>query len=91
MRDGTSDAVDPTLTIHGNILIGDLLEANIVLIPIAIGAHGEWGPMFENFLYNYTPRKHAPFTKDWPNANIMYDRATNYPCPVGIVHTAHSV
>ena len=91
MRSGTPDAIDESPKIHGNILIGELLDASIILLPIAIGAHGEWGPMFENFLFHYTPRRHTPYNKNWPNANIMYEQAMNYPAPVGIVHTAHSV
>ena len=44
--------------------------------------------MFHNFLYNYTPRKHLEFTALWPNAHLMYERATQHPCPTGIVATA---
>ena len=92
MRGGTPDSIDASKVIHGNILIGKLLSASIVLIPIAIEPHGEWGPMFENFLFNYTPRHHKPYlTTTWPNANTMCERATTYPCPIGIIHTATSL
>jgi hypothetical protein len=34
--------------IHGDTIIGELLDQNMILLPIAIDPHGRWGPMTEN-------------------------------------------
>ena len=70
--------------------MGGILDANAVLIPMAIDPHGKWGPMMENSLFGFSPRKNLTFTEIRPNARHMYERATTYPCPIGIVNKACS-
>ena len=76
--------------IPGDEVMGGILDANAVLIPMAIDPHGNWGPMMENSLFGFSPRKNLTFTEIRPNARRMYERATTYPCPIGIVNKACS-
>ena len=68
---------------------------NMVLIPFTIDPHGRFGPMFQAFLTT----THHPRQKPWrtnhtnqkyhrPNANLMYERASQPPCPLGILTSA---
>jgi len=80
---------------HGDNVIGELYEKNMVLIPFTIDPHGHFGPMLQAFL---TTTTHAP-QKPWctsphnskrhrPNANLMYSWASTPPCPLGILTSA---
>ena len=86
MRDSITDAFGTT--IFGDELIGELVKAGIVLIPMAIDPHGRLGPMFMNFLFNCMPRVPVTFRNNRYYAGVMYDRAVNPPCPTGILTTA---
>ena len=60
---------------------------------MALDPHGRWGPMLQNFLFNYKARvAQATWKTDQPhakpNANAMFARISNPPCPSGIVLTA---
>jgi hypothetical protein len=85
----TNTAAEPS--IPGDAVIGNLLNNQAVLIPLAIDGHGRLGPMFNAFLYG-TPQPPIPPRKQFkpsrPNAKAMYHRATNFPSPLGILHTA---
>ena len=78
-------------TILGDEVIGDLLNNNMILLPLALDPHGRWGPIMHNLLFNTaTPPKYK-FKPNVPNASIMAFKATTTPCPLGILQTADSV
>ena len=81
--DGVTDEVTT-----GEDVIGELIDKNIVLIPMAIDPHGRLGPMFKGFLYDTVPPQPPPLQACKHNAIRMYNIATTYPCPRGIVTTA---
>jgi len=81
--------------IHGDNVIGELYRENMVLIPFTIDPHGRFGPMLQAFLTttNHPPQKpwrttHSNTKYHRPNANLMYSRASNPPCPLGILTSA---
>jgi len=81
--------------IHGDTVIGELYHKNMVLIPFTIDPHGRFGPMLQAFLTtsNHPPQKpwrttHSNTKYHRPNANLMYSRASNPPCPLGILTSA---
>ena len=86
MRASVTDAAGTK--IFGDELIGELVRANIILIPWAVDPHGRLGPMFWNFLLHCQPRVHPTFKNNRYYASVMYDRAVNAPCPTGILTTA---
>jgi hypothetical protein len=74
--------------VPGEAVIGDLLCSNRIQIPIALDAHGRFGPMFQYTLYGTTPPPIPPckqFKKNSSNAKAMYERATSTPAPCGIL------
>ena len=77
-------------TILGKTTIQELLEANTILLSFAIDPHGKWGPITQNFLTNQQTQIESPkFPPHRPNAKIMYERSTSFPCPTGILQTAN--
>ena len=72
----------------GDEIMGEILHANAVAMPWVIGPHGDFGPMFRNFLFGHAPHTLLTFQDTHPNATAMYQRASTFPCPLGIVHTA---
>ena len=72
--------------VPGSRIIGDLLDLNMVLIPLAVSPRGRWGNMFHTFLFG--PR--ALFNPNTANAARMYHRATTAPAPIGLLpHAFH--
>ena len=49
MRDSKKDTVMGEL-IPGQRVMGDLVRSDVVLIPMAIDPHGNWGPLTQNLL-----------------------------------------
>ena len=87
LRGGATDANDNYL--KGNVIMGQLLDQNMVLIPLAISPYGRWGPMFHTFLFGPTPYLPTPtFQSNHSNAARMYHRATTSPCPIGLLPLA---
>jgi hypothetical protein len=81
--------------IHGDEVIGELYRKNMVLIPFTIDSWARFGPMLQSFLTT----THHPHQKPWhtshinnknhqPNANLMYERTSQPPCPLGILTSA---
>ncbi len=81
--------------IHGDEVIGELYRRNMVLIPFTIDPWARFGPMLQAFLTT----THHPRQKPWrtthtnskyhrPNANLVYERASQPPCPLGILTSA---
>jgi hypothetical protein len=82
--------------IHGDEVIGKIYQKNMVLIPFTIDPWAPFGPMLQAFLTT----THHPCQKPWrtthtnskyhqPNANLMYKRASQPPCPLGILISAN--
>jgi hypothetical protein len=87
MRNGTTDAATDD-KVRGNILIGELIQKRIILLSMPINPHGQWGPMFNQFLFGMRPPDQLGFQANRPNAAAMHDLATQHPCPLGIIPTA---
>ncbi len=60
----------------------------MILLPFAIDPHGRWGPILQNFLYHAETTLEYKFYATQLNAKIMFHKATNDPCPLGILKTA---
>jgi len=67
--------------IAGDVVIGELLRANIIFLPFAIDPHGRWGPILQNFLLLSNTNLDYSFPRHRPNARIMCSRSTTHPCP----------
>jgi len=87
MRGGTTDAVTAN-KMHGDVLIGELIQRKIILLPMPIDLHGKWGLMFDQFLFGTRPPDPLEFRKNRANATIMHAQATRHPCPLGLILTA---
>ena len=79
------------LEVSGDSVLGEILQANAVMMPWAICPHGGFGPILKNFLFHHDPFIHQVFDHSRPNATIMYSKATSHPTPVGILQTANAV
>jgi hypothetical protein len=90
-RTNKRDVNDTSTSIHGDKVIGDLLQQNMILLPFAIDPHGRWGPILENFLSHSSTNLEYKFNANRPNAKIMFTRATTEPCPLGILRTADHI
>jgi hypothetical protein len=49
-RKNKQDPNDPTVTIVGDEVIGNLIKQDMILLLFAIDPHGQWGPITHNFL-----------------------------------------
>ena len=86
-RSGMIDATGQF--VPGNIIIKQLLDQQMVLIPFAVSPLGRWGPMFHNFLFGRTSSHHPlSFRSNTSSAAKMYHRATTSPCPIGLIPLA---
>jgi hypothetical protein len=81
--------------IHGDKVIGELYQKNMVLIPFTIDPYGRYGPMLQVFLTTTHHARQKPWRTNHtnqkyhrPNANLMYKRASQPPCPLGILTSA---
>ena len=70
------------------IIIGDLLDRNMVLIPLAIDPFGHFGPILQTFLFDTQPTTPITFTPTKPIATLMYSKITHFPSPKGILKIA---
>ena len=81
--------------IHGDEVIGELYQKNMVLFPFTFDPWARFGPMLHAFLTT----THHPCQKPWrtthtnykyhrPNTNLIYERASQPPCPLGILISA---
>ena len=75
----------------GEQTIGELINENMVLIPIALDPHARWGPITQNFLNLSTQNLQYDFPDHRPNAMTMFKRATSHPSPIGILKTADAM
>jgi hypothetical protein len=77
--------------IDGDIAIGELIEANMVLLPFVIDPHGRWGPILQHFLSILDKALDYNFPQHQPNAQNMFTISTTHPCPIGILCTTNSI
>jgi hypothetical protein len=91
----TKPATATTPPVHGDEVIGELYNKNIVLIPITIDPFARFGPMFQSFLTSTESRPQEPwFTThrnnkfNRPYVNLMYERASKPPSTLGILTSA---
>ena len=91
----TKPATPTTPPVHGDKVIGELYNKNMVLIPITIDPFACFGPMFQSFLTSTESRPQEPwFTThhnnkfNRPYANLMYERASKPPCTLGSLTSA---
>ena len=79
---------------EGDLAMGELVQALIMLYPMAIDPHGRFGPRLMRFFFGTMPVNKMTFdctrtdAADRPNATEMYRRLITAPCPSGIFITA---
>jgi hypothetical protein len=54
--------------IDGDVVIGELIKANMVLLPFRIDPHGRWGPILQHFLSLSDKALDYNFPQQRPNA-----------------------
>ncbi len=69
-------------------VIGNLLTRNMVLIPLAIKPHRQFGPLLQTFLFDTEPATRISFMTNKPNATLMYSKITAFSSPKGILKLA---
>jgi hypothetical protein len=84
-RDNEANIID------GDVVIGELIKANMVLLPFAIDPHGRWGPILQHFLSLSDKALEYNIPQHQPNAQNMFTISTMHPCPIGILQTADSI
>ena len=91
MRGDRRPDIDYPHGITGERTIGELLIANMLLLPFALDPHGRWGPIMQNFLNLTTHNIRYSFRNNKPNAAAMLAKITSHPCPIGVLKTADSM
>ncbi len=78
--------------IHGDEVIGELYRKNMVLVPFTIDPWARFGPVLQSFLTTTHHTRQKPWRASHtnnkyhqPNANLMYECASQPPCPLGIL------
>jgi hypothetical protein len=77
-RENKTDKITGTTSTTGDTVIGDLLDRNMILIPIAIDPFGRSGPILQTFLYDTQPTNPITFTPTKPNATSMYHKSHTF-------------
>eukprot|EP00956_Cyclotella_meneghiniana_P001063 scaffold1261_cov50-Cyclotella_meneghiniana.AAC.4 len=90
-RGGINNVTGVTLT--GDQAIGQIININQALIPIAIGPFGEIGELFMRFLYLYgtAPRSLPKISSSKPNTQRALDLAISNKVPSNILGRAKDV
>jgi len=78
------------VTMSGDQMMQYLLDNGMVLLPLAITAHGHLGSMFERFLYG-TDAFMPEFDDNHPKAHEMAREANSKHVPRGILHHANKI
>jgi hypothetical protein len=82
---------DTGFEITGEEIIQTLLDADKVLIPIAVSPYGRWGHMFHAFFFGLPPdHKPLKFVNRRSHAFRMYNRALSDPTPLNLIARATS-
>jgi hypothetical protein len=77
------------ITTIGNTVIGDILDQNKILLPLAINPHGRFVPILQHFLFDTPPTNLITFTQAKPNATFMYSKIMHFPSPKGVLTLAN--
>ncbi len=77
--------VDYPHGVEGEQTIGELMAANMLMIPFTLDPHGRWGPLMGNFLNQITHNLHYMLRANKQNAAAMQSKITRHPCPIGIL------
>jgi hypothetical protein len=85
-KNKTNKITDTTTT--GDTVIGDLLDRNMILIPIAIDPFGCLVPILQTFLFETQPTNPITFTPIKSNTTLMYQKNTHFQIPKGILKLA---
>ena len=88
-RGGTNNVTGVTLT--GDEAIGQIIDQNQALIPIAIGPFGEIGDLFKRFLYGTAPKSLPIISNSKPNAQRALDLAISNKIPSNVLGRAKDV
>ena len=75
-------------SIRGDEVMEDLVNNNMILLPLALDSFGRWGLTMQNFLFHTATTPCYKFKNNAPNAAIMAFKATTPPCPLGILQSA---
>ena len=88
-----SHSIYPSIqTQHPRLLdqAGDLLDRNMILIPIiAVDPFGRFGLILLTFLFDTQPTNPITLTLIKPNTTLMYYKITHFPIPKGILKLAN--
>src|SRR5210317_750893 len=80
------------MTRTGDQIIGEILEQNMALLPIAISPHGHLGSLFERFLYGSDAMPLPDFKSNRPNAKTAAKLATSSRhVPRGVLKRANDI
>ncbi len=86
----TDDGSQSHLT--GDQIIGRLIQEKMVLIPIAISPYGQFGTIFNRFLYGCKKVVHAEYDNpEKPNAKPMAELSTSRKVPRGVLKRANRI
>jgi hypothetical protein len=93
-RLGCNNKTHPTtgITTIGDIVIGNLLDRNMILPPLAIEPLGHVGPIPQHILFDIEPTSSPPltFTQTKPkNATSLYSKIMRFPSPKGVLTLAN--
>ncbi len=89
MHDNKQD--NETNIIDRDNVIGELIKANMMLLPFVIDPHGRWGPILQHFLSLLDKILDYNFPWHQPNAQNMFTISTTHPYPIGILRTADCI
>lgn len=67
------------LTLIQSLVIGDLLNQNMILLPFAINPHGHFRPILNHFLFQSSANLNYAFPNSRPNTIAMFPKLTKHP------------
>jgi hypothetical protein len=76
------------ITTIGNTIIGDILDQNMNVLPLAIDPLRHFGPILQQFLFNIQPSSQLIFTPTKPITTFMYSKVMHFPSPKGVLKLA---
>ena len=81
-RRGHTDKGSNT-TLTGDEIIGEILNTNIALIPITVTESGQFGRLFDRFLFGKEVMKFPKFSENQQNAK----KAAKLACSTNVLHS----
>ena len=77
------------ITTVGDTVIGDILDQDMILLPLAIDPLGRFGPILQHFLFAIQPASPLTFTPAKHNTTSMYSKLMCFPSPKGVLNLAN--